>query len=275
MLKIKEIVSGYGKKVVVDNISMEVRRGDFICILGSNGCGKTTLLKTILGFIKPIHGEIYVDNISLGNLKEKDLAKKVAYIPQAHVPPFPFTVKDVVIMGRTPYLGKSSSPSVKDEKLAHESMERFGILKFKNNPYTELSGGQQQLTMIARALVQNTDYIFMDEPTANLDFGNEYKVLEEVYSLAKLYNKGVIMVTHNPNHVFSFADKVIIMKDGKIYRSGYPDENITEDALRDIYNTEVKVVGVPIDDSYKTKVCVPNLVRINKKYNKGERDENI
>lgn len=275
MLQIKDIVSGYGKKVVVNNISMKVKRGDFICILGSNGCGKTTLLKTILGFIKPFNGEIYVDDISIGNLKERELAKKISYIPQAHVPPFPFTVKDVVIMGRTPYLGKGNNPSMEDEKLAHESMERLGILKFENNPYTELSGGQQQLTMIARALVQNTDFIFMDEPTANLDFGNEYKVLEEVYSLAKLYNKGVIMVTHNPNHVFSFADKVIIMKNGKIYKSGYPEDKITEDVLKDIYNTEVKVVGVPIDDSYKTKVCVPNLVRINKKYNKGEKDENI
>lgn len=275
MFQIKDIVSGYGKKVVVNNISMKVKRGDFICILGSNGCGKTTLLKTILGFIKPFNGEIYVDDISIGNLKERELAKKISYIPQAHVPPFPFTVKDVVIMGRTPYLGKGNNPSMEDEKLAHESMERLGILKFENNPYTELSGGQQQLTMIARALVQNTDFIFMDEPTANLDFGNEYKVLEEVYSLAKLYNKGVIMVTHNPNHVFSFADKVIIMKNGKIYKSGYPEDKITEDVLKDIYNTEVKVVGVPIDDSYKTKVCVPNLVRINKKYNKGEKDENI
>lgn len=266
MLEANNISSGYGKKIIVDNVSISLKRGEFVCILGSNGCGKTTLLKTILGFIKPVNGEVLVDNFPINNLKEIDMAKKIAYIPQAHIPPFPFTVEDVVIMGRTPYLEKNSSPSKKDTQLANLSMERMGILHLKKNPYTKLSGGQQQLTMIARALVQDTDFILMDEPTANLDFGNEYRVLEEVYSLSRLYNKGVIMVTHNPNHVFSFADKVVIMKNGNIHKTGYPTDKITEETLKYIYNTEVKVVDIPIGKSFNTKICVPNLARINKKY---------
>lgn len=265
MLVVDKVNSGYGSNVVVKQASFVANPGSFTCILGANGCGKTTLLKTMLGLIKPFSGTIKLEGTDLHQLKQRDIAKQVAYIPQAHVPPFPFSVKDVILMGRTPYLGRKSAPGENDYQIVEGAMERLGISPYMDKPYTTLSGGQQQLVMIARALAQKTRFLFMDEPTANLDFGNEYRVLEQVYSLVKEDNIGVVMVTHNPDHAFYFADEVVIMKDGEIIRRGKPDEEVDSKTLKDIYNTSVEVVGVDIAEEQSTQVCVPCLGRVGRK----------
>lgn len=255
MLTVSNVYSGYGKKDVLKDISFQMEKGQFICILGANGCGKTTLLKTLLGLIKPSRGTVALYGKNIYELKEIELAQKIAYIPQAHIPPFPFTVQDVILMGRTPYINKMAIPSEGDLKIARMAMEQLGIQNLAPLKYTELSGGQRQMVIIARALTQEPDILLMDEPTANLDFGNQHIVLEQIYRLSRS-GMSVILVSHNPNHALLCADKVIIMKEGQIMDMGTPATVITAESMRTLYNTEVAFTSLDLPGKRKLSVCV-------------------
>ena len=235
LLEVRDVHGGYHKTEIVHGVSFTVERGEFVCIIGANGCGKTTTLKTVLGLMKPTAGEVLIDGKSTHDMDEPELARHFAYIPQAHTPPFPFNVADVVLMGRTPYV----------------SIEHLA-----NRPYTALSGGQQQLVLIARALTQEPDLLVMDEPTASLDFGNQQLVLSRMKSLSQA-GMGVVMVTHDPDHALFCADKVIVMEKGLVINEGTAGEVITNDTLRQIYGTNVHVIDVEIEPGHTERVCIP------------------
>lgn len=259
LLQVKNLTCGYGKKhikEVVHSISFNVEVGEFVCIIGANGCGKTTTLKSIIGLLPPLDGEIIVDGKNISTLSEKELAKEFAYIPQAHTPPFPFEVADVVLMGRTPHLNMLAKPTKNDIQIAYESLELLGISDLANIPYTSLSGGQQQLVLIARALTQGSNLLVMDEPTAALDFGNQQLVLSSVKMLTRI-GKGVIMVTHDPDHALYCADKVIVIEDGYIIKQGTNKECITTETLKQIYKTNARVLDVEVDKGITKRVCIP------------------
>lgn len=155
MLEVRDIYSGYHRKSnILKGISFQAEVGEFICILGANGCGKTTLLKTLLRILRPTKGSILLDGEEVGRLGPEELARRVAYIPQAHVPPFSFRVRDVVLMGRTAHMGRACSPKKQDYDVAEQLMERFGLTEIADEDYTSLSGGQRQMVIIARALAQ-------------------------------------------------------------------------------------------------------------------------
>ncbi len=189
-------------------------------------------------------------------MSERDLARAIAYIPQSHLPPFPFTVADVVLMGRTPYLGRMSTLSQEDVDIGWDAMEQLGITSYAYKKYTELSGGQRQMVIIARALAQQTKIMVMDEPTASLDFGNQYIVLEQMARLSK-NGLSVLMVSHNPDHALYCCDKVIAMQDGKILGAGVPRDIIDNSIMYRIYKTPVEVARVNIPGRGNTAVCVP------------------
>ncbi len=257
MLQVTDLHTGYEKTEIVHGVTFSVDRGEFVCVLGPNGCGKTTTLKTVLGLIKPMAGQIEMDGTSTIDMPEADRAKLFAYIPQNHTPPFPFTVADVVILGRTPYINKLARVSDKDKQVAYDCMERMGVIEFADRPYTQLSGGQQQLVLIARALTQEPDLLIMDEPTASLDFGNQQLVLQQMRNLADS-GMSVLMVTHDPDHALFCAHRVIVMEEGRVITEGDPKKVLDTECLHRIYKTNVKVIDVEIDGEVQ-RVCIPVL----------------
>lgn len=259
MLLVEDLHCGYDGPPVVKGAGFAVKRGEVVCMLGMNGCGKTTILKTLLGFLKPHSGSITIDGRDVLAMGERERASRVAYVPQAHTPPFPFSVADVVIMGRTPYVNRMAVISDKDRRIAYRSLTLLGIEALADRVYTELSGGQRQLVLIARALAQQPDLLVMDEPTASLDYGNQYMVLSSVRELAAAENMGVLMVTHDPVHALFAADRVLVMEDGVISRDGKPDAVITTECLREVYGTDVRVVEVEVSPGQCVRVCIPMM----------------
>ena len=256
MIQVRDVEFSYGKQEVLKGISFCMEKGEFVCVLGANGCGKTTLLKSILAFLTPQHGQVLLYGKDIHQMDESERARKIAYIPQYHTPPFPFTVRDVVLMGRTPHLSRICRPTEKDCRIADESMERLGIAHYANKSYTALSGGQRQMVVIARALAQQPDLLIMDEPTASLDFGNQYLVLAQVKKLAR-EGMGVLMVTHNPDHAFYCADRIIAMEDGKILSMGDAGKVINEAVMKAVYHMPVKVRSVSLGEGLDATICIP------------------
>lgn len=256
MLQVEDLHCGYGKKEIVHGVSFAMSKGEFACILGANGCGKTTLLKNLLGLEKPFSGSVRMEGKSVLSLTDQERAKLFAYIPQAHTPPFPFLVGDVVLMGRTPYLGRFSQVGDEDRQIAWKALCTLGIEHLSTRTYTKLSGGQQQLVLIARALAQQPDLIIMDEPTASLDFGNQQVVLSRMKELVRT-GVSVLMVTHDPHHAIYCADTVIVMRDGSISALGSAGAIVTSSCLCDIYATPIEVVQVELSNGERTNVCVP------------------
>ena len=257
LLEVHDLKAGYGDKEIVHGVSFDIPRGQFVCVIGANGCGKSTLLKNLLGLVDPFGGSVFIDGKDIDTMNERERAQHFAYIPQAHTPPFPFRVSDVVILGRTPYLtGIASAATERDHIIAYRALQQLSIEHLADKVYTELSGGQQQLVLIARALAQEPDLLVMDEPTAALDFGNQQLVLSCVYQLSRM-GMSVLMVTHDPDHALFCSDRVIMMEDGNIIGDGTPLEIITTENLRRIYNTESYVTDITVEDGETVRVCVP------------------
>lgn len=250
------LACGYGGRVIIDDINMQIEKGEITCILGPNGVGKTTFFKTIQGFLKPLTGSIQLDGQEISCWNRKNLAKKIAYVPQTQSQPFPFKVLDVVVMGRNVHLNNFSSPSQKDYKKCEEVMEQLGISSLNEKIYSQLSGGERQLVLIARALVQEPEMLMMDEPASNLDYGNQVRVLQQIKKLAQ-QNIGIIMITHSPEHAFACADKVALFTRNGGVRFGETAEIVTEDALREAYGVTVKIPEIVDDMGHKTRTCVP------------------
>lgn len=256
MIQIEDVHYSYGSHQVLRGVSFSMEKGEFVCILGANGCGKTTLLKTILDFLTPQRGRVTLYGQDVHRMDERARARKIAYIPQYHTPPFPFAVRDVVLMGRTPHLGRVCHPTPDDERVARQAMERLGVLQYADQSYTALSGGQRQMVVIARALAQQPGLLIMDEPTSSLDFGNQYLVLAQVKQLAR-EGMGVLMVTHNPDHAVYCADRIVAMEEGKILAMGQAERVIREQVMNHIYHMPIKVRRVPLEEGSAATVCIP------------------
>ena len=256
LLQVEGLHVGYGDVEIVHGVSFTAERGQFVCIIGANGCGKTTTLKCMLGLLVPTAGSVHVDGHDTLRMTEKERARHFAYIPQAHTPPFPFSVADVVILGRTPYVNSLAHVTHEDKRIAYEAMVLLGIQDLAGRIYTELSGGQQQLVLIARALAQQPDVLVMDEPTASLDFGNQQMVLSQMKNLTRA-GTSVVMVTHDPDHALFCADKVVVMHKGLIMAEGTPDDVMTDEYLHTIYGTAARIVPVELEPGWQVKVCVP------------------
>ena len=255
-LEAQHLDFGYGARRVGHDVSLSVEAGEVLCLLGPNGSGKTTLFKTLLGLLPAQGGVVRVDEMDLRARARNEIARRVSYVPQAHAAFFPFTVEEVVLMGRTAHLGLFSSPSRRDREAARGAMARMQIEHLAASVYTRISGGERQLTLIARALAQEARVAVMDEPTANLDFGNQVRVLQHIQGLARS-GIGVLLSTHDPDHAFICADRVAMLHDGRLARLGEPGATITPESLREIYGVEVAVVRVPLGNGKERRVCIP------------------
>jgi ABC-type cobalamin/Fe3+-siderophores transport system ATPase subunit len=254
-LEVKNVSYRYDLRPIIDDVSFTIQTGDILTLLGPNGTGKTTLFKVILGLLKANRGEILIDGINTKNLSRSKMAKLIGYVPQNHIPPFSFKVLDVILMGRTAHLKAFASPTQRDVNIALEAMDTLKIGYLKDKMYTEISGGERQLVLIARALTQTPKLLIMDEPTANLDFGNQIKVLKHVQYL-KDHGLGIIMSTHNPDHALQYATKVALMNKTHLNHLGRPEEVITEENLAEIYGVHIQIANAFIKQSLPIKVCL-------------------
>lgn len=249
ILAVQNLAIGYGARTVGRDFNFNVAAGEVLALLGPNGGGKTTLLKTALGLIPPLAGDVRLGGDPLANLSVRERAQRAAYVPQVHTGLFAFSVEDLVLMGRSARAQVFAGPSLRDREVAHTTIARLGIAHLAERPYTQISGGERQLALIARALAQEPQLVIFDEPTASLDFGNQGKVMREMRRLAA-DGLSVIFSTHDPNHALRHADRALLIRDGTALVSGRCGEVITEENLRTLYGSEVVKVGSGSEAAY-------------------------
>jgi iron complex transport system ATP-binding protein len=260
MKKILEInnasFSYNGNGNVFEDIDMSIENSDVLCILGPNGTGKSTLIKCMNGLLKLNSGNIFLNDEDIYGMDKADLAKVMGYIPQSHHSTFSFSVFDVVLMGRAPHLSLTSVPGEKDFKIADKAIESLGISYLKDKTYTEISGGEKQLVLLARVLTQEPQILLLDEPTSHLDFGNQIRTLKVINRLSD-QGLSVVMTSHYPDHAFLSSNKVAIMNNGSIMAMGEPESVVTEENMKRAYGIDVKVMDV--DES--RKACIPMQIK--------------
>lgn len=256
-IDVKNLKFKYKEREILKNLSFTAGEGDLLCVLGPNGVGKSTLFKCILGLLKGYEGSIIIGSKDVKKTSRKLLAREVAYIPQSHFPTFNFTVLNTVLMGMTAHLKGMSSPGLEHEKIAMETLESLGILHLAERGYAEVSGGERQLVLIARAIVQKAKVLIMDEPTANLDYGNQIRVMEKIEELSK-QGYTIMISTHNPEHAFFYANKVMVILGGEIINYGHPKKELTKELIRKVYGVDVNLHDIS-SNNRTLRVCVPLL----------------
>ena len=244
---------GYPGRAVGRGLDLALPAGEVLCVLGPNGGGKTTLFRTLLGLLPAQAGEVLLEGQALARMARADVARRIGYVPQGHVAQFAFTVREAVLMGRTAHVGLFAAPGAADRAAAEQAIATLGIESLADRVVTELSGGERQLAMIARALAQGARALVLDEPTASLDFGNQVRVLREIRRLA-IDGYAVVFSTHDPGQAFLAASRVLLLAHGGSLRQGAPQEVITPQNLREVYGVEVRVAVVE-----GARVCLPSL----------------
>jgi iron complex transport system ATP-binding protein len=242
-LQAKGLAIGYGPKIIGRGLDFTIQPGTVTCLLGPNGIGKTTLFKTLLGLLPPLAGELRLDGDDLGQLRRPAIARRIAYVPQAQPTGLAYTVIDLVVMGRTAFLGPFSTPGHADHDAAMAALATLGIADLAEQDATRISGGQLQLAYIARALAQQAPMIIMDEPTASLDLGNRHRVLEIVRDLA-MHGLAVVLSTHEPEQAFAVADQVVVLGRNR-FVAGPVAEVLTAEELSQLYGLDLCVERTP------------------------------
>ena len=255
LIEVRGLACGYDGVPVVEGLTFAIAEGEVCALLGPNGVGKTTVFKAVLGHLPVLAGTVSVAGQDVASLSRVQLARLVGYVPQAHTPPFPYTVAEVVEMGRTAHLALAASPGAKDRRLALEALNSLGIAHLHDKPYTQVSGGERQLALIARALCQQARLLIMDEPCANLDFGNRARVLRQVRELADR-GMAVLMTTHDPDHALAIADSVVALVDRTRFVVGKPSEVIDAGLLLELYGVDSQIDAVATPGG-PVRVAVP------------------
>ena len=255
-IEVKNLSFSYGTRPVLQDISFRVEPGEFLSILGPNGVGKSTLFRCMLGLLSGYTGQVLVDGVDARQFSPREAARHIAYIPQSSRSIFNYSVFNIILMGRTSGLGTFRSPGKKDRELCRWAMEKVGITHLQNRCFHRLSGGEQQLVLIARALVQQAPVLMLDEPTANLDFGNQLLVLEQAKSLAQ-EGYTVIQTTHHPEQSYLYSDRILAIQEGRVLTEGTPKEVLTEDTIRALYGVDVQIVSLYHDSA---RICLPGHI---------------
>jgi iron complex transport system ATP-binding protein len=240
-LEARNLAFAFGAREVLVDASLSLATGEILSVLGCNGAGKTTLLRLLLGLERPLRGGVFLQARALESFSRRSLAQYLAYLPQFHTPPFPYRVLDVVTLGRVPATGLLRSYTTEDQEIAWANLESLGLSALAERPYTELSGGEKQLVLIARALTQCPRLLIMDEPAASLDYGNQQRLLATLRRLAGS-GLGIILSTHHPEHALSASTRVAIVGEGRILADGRPEDVVTPAAIRALYHVDVEIV---------------------------------
>lgn len=254
MIEVNSIFFRYHQDWVLQEISFQVRKGEFVGMIGPNGSGKSTLLKILYHLLSPQRGEVLFEGLSLRKMGRNEIAKKIAVVAQEIYPAFPFRVIEMVLMGRSPYLGHLMFESQKDLEIARRAMEWTEILPLADRSIDELSGGERKRVFIARALAQEPEVILLDEPTANLDIHHQAEFLDLILSLNREKGLTILMASHDLNLASEYCDRLIFLQNGKIYKMGAPGEVMTQENIEKVYGCEVWVDRNPV--SGKPRVSV-------------------
>jgi len=246
MIEVQSVSFRYHKEWVLQDVSFQVRKGAFIGLIGPNGSGKTTLLKILYRLLSPQQGEVFFEHVPLKRMSRADIAKKVAVVAQETHLLFPFSVMEIVLTGRSPYLGHLMFERERDLEIAKKAMAWTEILPFAERPIDELSGGERKRVFIARALAQEPEVILLDEPTANLDIHYQIDFLNLILTLNREKGLTIIMASHDMNIASEFCDRLILLQKGKIYKMGIPKEVITQTNIEQVYGCEVWVDQHPV-----------------------------
>ena len=234
MLRVEGLSFAYGAHRVLEDVSFAVEQGEFLSVLGPNGVGKSTLFRCVLGLMSGWQGAITLGGDDLRALPRREIARRMAYIPQINRPAFDYSVLDTVLMGAARNVGVFSQPGREETAQAMEALERVGAAHLARRGFMHLSGGEQQLVLVARALAQKAEILVMDEPTSALDYGNQLRVLQLVRQLAS-EGYGVLLSTHNPQHALTFATRILALSEGRVAALGAPGEVLTEDMIHRLY----------------------------------------
>lgn len=241
MLKVEHLSFRYGNKVIFDHINFALQKSQLCAVLGINGSGKSTLFKCCMGFIRPSHGAVSLQGKLISTLKTSEIAKSVSYVPQEHPITFPFTVKEMVLMGRTPHISNFFRIAEQHYERVDNLLDRLSLAHLADAAFSQLSGGQRQMVLIARAIVQETPVMLLDEPTSSLDFKNQLLIWNMLVEL-KEQGKTVLVCTHDPNHVLWFCDRVIVMDKQRLIADGSPRDVLDEEILKQIYGPVCELV---------------------------------
>ncbi len=243
MIEVRNATFKYAERVIFQALDLDVYPGEVLTVLGANGCGKSTLLRCLGGALNLAAGAVRIGGQELSRLDASARARKVGFLFQEHRPTFPFTALDIVTMGRTPYLSAFGAPSSQDVALATQTLAQFGLLKIKDRPYTELSGGERQLVLLCRTLVQQPEVILLDEPTAHLDLKHQVQCLKMIGALSA---RGIAMVmtSHDPNHAFLFPGRVLLMRRDRPVVVGASSDILNDAMLTATYGIDIGVFSV-------------------------------
>ncbi len=252
-IRVNNLSFSYGQKNVLHDISFSAEKGEFLSVLGPNGAGKSTLFRCVLGLLPGYSGEVLVNERNIKDLSAREASRQIAYIPQKSHSVFHYNVLDIVLMGRTNRASVFANPGREDEQACLGALEKVGIVSLKDSCFHKLSGGEQQLVLIARALAQDAPVLLLDEPTSSLDFGNEVLVLEQAKKLAE-EGYTVIQTTHHPEQSYLFSDRILALQNGRIVANGKPAEALTSEMMKQLYNVSVNVISL-YDDA--ARVCIP------------------
>ena len=241
MIRVEKLCFSYGSRSVLRDVSFSAEKGDFLAVLGPNGVGKSTLFRCVLGILKGYGGRILVGGREIRELSRREMAGCMSYIPQHFGTAFAYSVLDTVLMGTTHELGTFSTPKTSQIRKAEEALEQVGITDLEDRMFNRLSGGEQQLVMIARALSQQAELLLMDEPTASLDYGNREKILTLLKDLTR-QGYSVILSTHDPQHALTYSSRVLALHDGAVAAFGDTAEVLTTELLRKLYGIPAVIV---------------------------------
>ncbi|VYU48871.1 ATP-binding cassette domain-containing protein [Clostridium tertium] len=252
-ISVKNLKVAYEKNTIIENMSLAIPKGKISIIIGANGCGKSTLLKTIARVNKPKAGDIFINNKNVKKIKEKDIAKEVAFLPQGPVCPSGLTVRELVAFGRFPHQKMIGGLNTHDKEVIDWAIEETGLSEFADREVENLSGGQRQRAWIAMVLAQETDIIMLDEPTTYLDMSYQLEVLEVLHRLNKEKNITVVIVLHELNNACRFADNIIGLKKGEIICEGRPIDVINKESLKEIYGIDA---NLQVSENGEYPVCM-------------------
>ena len=246
MIYVNDLNVGYKSKNVIKKLNVSFQSGDFCALIGPNGAGKSTLLKSLLNYLPINSGEIILDGKNISEMSRIEIAKQISLIPQSFNMQFDFTVYDLVLMGRFPYLGYINTYSSKDKDLVNNVLSDLGLSPLKNNMFNELSGGEQQRVIIARSLVQDTPLILMDEAFSHLDINHQIEIMHILSEINRNQHKTIILVSHNLNLVAEYCNRVVMLKDGELIADGSPQKVMNSENMKKLYDMNLQVINNPI-----------------------------
>jgi len=253
MISLKKVSVSYQHKRVLENLSIDFHKGEFCALLGPNGAGKSTLLKAIIDFQLQKTGQVFISGKEFQDWSRRELAKQIAIIPQDFQLQFDYSVEDLVLMGRFPFLGRWQNYTTLDREKVGQILQQLDLTSLKNKLYSQLSGGERRRVSIARALAQETQVLLMDEAFANLDINHQLEIMQLLSDINKEHNKLIILVSHNINLASEYCERIIMLKEGIVIADGTPEDIVNTKNLKELYNAELKIIENPISGK-------PNLI---------------